>query len=261
MLKVTSGKTFEDRRDHAINRVLLSGPRRQEVASMRVEHLDLASIPRTVAVVGLKGSPSRRISLGDRDVLALKRWLSHRSRHRRIRTPDQGPLWIADKTGAALTGGGIYQLLRRRAVQAAYSRDAVRPHLFRHAMAHEALASGRSEAEGDGACRMEGSRDGGPLWREHGRAARAGGVRRVRLHRPLLSPAACRPGIRHASDCRGGRMFARSAPLSARQRLKPGPVPSGPFSGSMRRTAPRNCVTHTVTPRRVGGPLARALQI
>jgi site-specific recombinase XerD len=73
LLKATSGKTFEDRRDHAIIRVLLSGPRRQEVASMRVELLDLRSAVRTVGVIGLKGRPSRSIMLGDKDVLALKR--------------------------------------------------------------------------------------------------------------------------------------------------------------------------------------------
>ncbi|HEY3002493.1 MAG TPA: hypothetical protein VGJ44_09085, partial [Kribbellaceae bacterium] len=61
LLKVTSGKTFEDRRDHAIIRVLLKGPRRQEVASLHVEHLDLQSAVRTAAVVGLKGRPGRRI--------------------------------------------------------------------------------------------------------------------------------------------------------------------------------------------------------
>lgn len=98
-------------------------------------------------MIGLKGRPGRRIPLGDRDVLALKRWLNHRARHRRIRSADEGPLWIADKTGAALKGDGIYQMLRRRAVQAGYPPEAVRPHLFRHTMAHEALASGRSEAE------------------------------------------------------------------------------------------------------------------
>lgn len=70
LLKVTSGKTFEDRRDHALIRVLLHGPRRTEVISLRVEHLDLTSAIRTFAVVGLKGRPSRRIDLGSRDVLA-----------------------------------------------------------------------------------------------------------------------------------------------------------------------------------------------
>jgi site-specific recombinase XerD len=147
LLKVTSGKTFEDRRDHALIRVLLHGPRRTEVTSMRVEHLDLTSVIRTFAVIGLKGRPSRRIDLGDRDVLALKRWLNQRARHRSIRTPSEGPPWIAEKSGAALQGDGIYQMLRRRAVQAGYPREVIRPHLFRHTMAHEALSSGLSESE------------------------------------------------------------------------------------------------------------------
>ncbi|WP_344218704.1 site-specific integrase [Kribbella sancticallisti] len=147
LLKVTSGKSFEDRRDHALIRVLLHGPRRTEVTSMQVEHLDLTSVIRTFAVIGLKGRPSRRNELGDRDVLALKRWLNQRARHRRIRSTTEGPLWIAEKTGAALKGDGIYQMLRRRAVQAGYRREAIRPHLFRHTMAHEALASGMSESE------------------------------------------------------------------------------------------------------------------
>jgi integrase len=141
LLKVTSGKSFEDRRDHATIRLLLTGPRRQEVASMSVEDLDLTSVVRSAGIMGLKGRPSRRIPLGDRDVLALKRWLTHRARHRRISAPDEGPLWIAEKTGARLKGDGIYQMLRRRAVQAGYPREAVRPHLFRHTFAHEAKAS------------------------------------------------------------------------------------------------------------------------
>jgi site-specific recombinase XerD len=85
---------------------------------MHLEHLDLQSAVRTAALIGMKGRPSRRIPLGDRDVLALKRWLNHRARHRRIRSADQGPLWIADKTGATLKGDGTYQMLRRRAVEA-----------------------------------------------------------------------------------------------------------------------------------------------
>ena len=45
LLKVTSGKTFEDRRDLALIRVLLSGVRRQEVAELGVEDLDLRRRP------------------------------------------------------------------------------------------------------------------------------------------------------------------------------------------------------------------------
>jgi site-specific recombinase XerD len=52
LLKVTFGKTFEQRRDHAIIRVLLTGVRRQEIASLRVEDLDLSSTIKSAGVVG-----------------------------------------------------------------------------------------------------------------------------------------------------------------------------------------------------------------
>jgi hypothetical protein len=35
-----------------------------------------------------------------------------------------------------MTANGIYQMLRRRAVQAGYDRSAIWPHLFRHTRAH-----------------------------------------------------------------------------------------------------------------------------
>ncbi|WP_425554574.1 tyrosine-type recombinase/integrase [Kribbella sancticallisti] len=54
---------------------------------------------------------------------------------------------MAEKTGADLKGDGIYQMLRRRAVQAGYPREAVRPHLFRHTFAHEAKAAGMSDEQ------------------------------------------------------------------------------------------------------------------
>lgn len=38
-------------------------------------------------------------------------------------------------------------MLRRRAVQAGYPAETVRPHLFRHSFAHEFLASGGSESD------------------------------------------------------------------------------------------------------------------
>lgn len=147
LLKVTSGKGFEDRRDHAIVRVLLIGVRREEAATLRVQDLDLTSAIKSAAVIGLKGRPSRRVPLGDRDVLAIKRWLSHRSRHPRLGSPHEGPLWIADKTGRQLQGNGIYLMLRRRAAQAGYPRHLVRPHLFRHTFAHEFLAAGGAETD------------------------------------------------------------------------------------------------------------------
>ena len=42
---------------------------------------------------------------------------------------------------------GSIRCVRRRAVQAGYPRDAVRPHLFRHTRAHQHLADGGAEGD------------------------------------------------------------------------------------------------------------------
>jgi hypothetical protein len=41
---------------------------------------------------------------GDRDVLALRRWLGLRARNRRVSSGDSGPLWVAERTGDRLQG-------------------------------------------------------------------------------------------------------------------------------------------------------------
>jgi integrase len=64
-----------------------------------------------------------------------------------VSDPERGPLWIADRTGDRLKADGIYQMLRRRARQAAYSVGSIRPHRFRRTFPHEFLASGGSEAD------------------------------------------------------------------------------------------------------------------
>lgn len=146
LLRVTKGQSFEDRRDHALIRLLLTGARRQEITALRVEDVDLTSAIRSALVAGLKGRPGRRVPLGDKDALALRRWLTVRAQRPRC-DAQRGPLWVAGRSGAALNGNGIYQMLRRRAMQAGYPREAVRPHLFRHTFAHEFLAAGGAESD------------------------------------------------------------------------------------------------------------------
>lgn len=150
LLTVTSGKTFEDRRDHALIRVLLHGARRAEVAGLDVDSLDLVSRTKTAELMPLKGGSGRRIGLGDKDVLALQRYLRMRDQHPRIkRTRDRfpgQPLWIGVKTGVRLTGGGIYQILRRRVVQAGYEKNVIYTHLMRHTAVHEFLDSGGTDS-------------------------------------------------------------------------------------------------------------------
>ncbi|MDX6308450.1 MAG: hypothetical protein QOI06_1496 [Nocardioidaceae bacterium] len=77
----------------------------------------------------------------------MRRWLTARAKHPQMPYAARGPLWVTERSGAALTGNGIYQMLHRRTVQAGYPRDAVRPHLFRHTCAHEFLVAGGSESD------------------------------------------------------------------------------------------------------------------
>lgn len=157
LLEVTGGgraRTFEDARDYAIIRTLLHGARRAEVAGMDVDSLDLLSRAKTAELMPLKGGTGRRIGLGDKDVLAYQKYLRIRDQHPRIkRTRDRdkflgsgNPLWIGVKTGARLTGGGIYQILRRRAVQAGYDKSVIYTHLMRHTAVHEFLDAGGTDS-------------------------------------------------------------------------------------------------------------------
>ena len=143
LLTVTKGETFEDLRDHAVIRLLLTGMRRDEVTRLRVEDIDLQA--RQLVTVGLKGKAGRPVAFGHKTALALVRWLRVRASNRYAPSADSGPLWLAVRNRAALTGNGIYQMLRRRTEQAGHPRGSVRPHLFRHTRAHQHLADGGSE--------------------------------------------------------------------------------------------------------------------
>lgn len=160
MLTVTGGgkaKSFADKRDHAIIRMLLSGPRRTQIANLNVDDLDLVSAAKSVLLCGLKGGRAHRMGLGDKDALALTRWLRERAANgtsvtwgkinRQTRAKDDlgDALFISEKTGRRLTPGGIYQILRRRAVQAGYDKSVVWTHLFRHTAAHEFLDGGGTD--------------------------------------------------------------------------------------------------------------------
>ena len=91
LLQATSGPGFENRRDHAIIRVLMSGVRRTECAQMDLECLDLPN--RAARVVPLKGARTRAAAqgrvafLGDKAALALHRYLRERAHERYASSP------------------------------------------------------------------------------------------------------------------------------------------------------------------------------
>jgi site-specific recombinase XerD len=137
LLKVTDGQTFEQRRDHAILRLFMTGVRLNEMAGITVD--SLARDEQAVMVIG-KGDRGRWVPYNDRAAQALDRYWRMRRRHPFAHLD---ALWIGQR--GRLTASGITQLLRRRAKQAGVTD--VHPHRFRHDTAHRALAAGAAESD------------------------------------------------------------------------------------------------------------------
>jgi site-specific recombinase XerD len=136
LLEACAGRDFEARRDTALILLLVDvGPRRAEVAGMRLTDLDFDL---QVALVLGKGGRQRALPFGRKTAQALDRYL--RARHPRA---DLEWLWIG-KFGR-ITESGIAQVLRRRGRQAGL-KDCTRtssatrsPHLW--------LAEGGNETD------------------------------------------------------------------------------------------------------------------
>jgi site-specific recombinase XerD len=115
--------------------LLTTGLRRSECAGIMLDDLDLRG--QTVKVMG-KGRRERVVHVEDATALALRRYLRARRLHRLGDLPN---LWIGK--GGALTGGGLQQILQRRAERAGVDR--ANPHAWRHAFAHRWLSAGGTE--------------------------------------------------------------------------------------------------------------------
>ena len=136
LFKAMEGTDFEDRRDTAICRILLStGARVGEMIGMKIDHVDLKA--REVRVTG-KGRKVRDLPLGPKAYKSLVRYLRLRAAHKDGDTP-----WLWLGVRGRMTESGIAQLLRRRARQAGISY--LHPHMFRHTFSHEFLSAGGNE--------------------------------------------------------------------------------------------------------------------
>jgi site-specific recombinase XerD len=156
LLRVTSGKGFEQRRDHAILRLFIdTGIRLNEMAGLAIDDVDL-DVHDVVHVLG-KGSRGRAVPFGSKVGTALDRYLRDRVRHPQARLPN---LWIAQK--GAMTDSGIAQMVRRRGTQAGVEN--LHPHRFRHTFAHLWKTAG---GDGDDLMRLTG-------WRSRAMLARYG---------------------------------------------------------------------------------------
>jgi integrase/recombinase XerC len=139
ILRACQGRDFYSRRDAALLRVLLdTGGRRAGVASMRLEDLDLNV---GAAVLEQKGGGRYRVSLGQKAIRDLDRYLRIRPSHRNARSPK---VWIGDR--GDLTGSGVYQIVKARAEQAGIE-SRIFAHLFRHTFGHLMKAAGASDED------------------------------------------------------------------------------------------------------------------
>lgn len=127
---------FDGIRDFALMRLLLTtGLRRSECVGIMLDDIDLGT--QTVRVMG-KGRRERLVHVEDGTALALRRYLRGRRLHKDSALPN---LWLGKLGG--LGGGGIQQVLQRRARQAGVER--ANPHAWRHAFAHRWLSAGGTE--------------------------------------------------------------------------------------------------------------------
>jgi site-specific recombinase XerD len=139
LLKVCSGKGFDDRRDAALLRMFIdTGCRLSEITYLKVDDVDLRA--GEITVLG-KGRRERTVRCGAKGALALDRYLRDRKRHPRAQFTTA--LWIGTK--GAMTPSGLAQILERRCNQAKIPR--LHWHQLRHTAAHAWLAAGGEEGD------------------------------------------------------------------------------------------------------------------
>lgn len=139
LFRVTTGTSFDDRRDRAMLRVLLdAGIRRGELAGIRLEDVDRDLD--VIHVVG-KGRRPRPVPYDRETARDLDRYIDRARAHHAH--SDLPWLWLGKK--GRLTETGISQALRRRGREA--GMDGLHPHLFRHTWAHEMLSDGMQEGD------------------------------------------------------------------------------------------------------------------
>jgi integrase/recombinase XerC len=141
LLKARSGKTLTDRRDTAILRVFLdTGCRLSEVTNLRQGDVDGAL--QTIVVRG-KGNRVRVVSLADKTVAAMDKYLRQMEREWPERVGPKEWLWLGRQ--GRMTTSGITNVLHRQCDDAGVPR--LRWHQLRHTAAHVWLASGAAEGD------------------------------------------------------------------------------------------------------------------
>lgn len=139
LIKACQGKSFRDRRDEAVIRLMAeTGLRAGEVMAMQLNDVD---VHRGLATVHRgKGGKGRVVPFGAQTATALDRYLRLRRTHR---LADSGPLWVG---GGGKTIGyyGLNRSLKERAEAAGIGGFHL--HVLRHTAATRWLRAGGSES-------------------------------------------------------------------------------------------------------------------
>ncbi len=151
LLEVTGSgqaRDFTRARDHAVIRVLTEGVRRTELIQIQTGDLPMDLITQPfVRVVPLKGARSssegRIVPLSPSTGRAVTVYLRARRSHRHASPP---ALWLGTRNRGAMTGSGLYRMLKQLAIQAGYDPD-VHPHQFQHTFANDWLEGGGAEGD------------------------------------------------------------------------------------------------------------------
>jgi site-specific recombinase XerD len=139
LLRACDGRTFEDRRDAALIRLLYdTGIRLAECSGLTLDDVDVAD-RRDVTVLG-KGRKERSVPFGATTAQALGRYLRVRRQHAQAARPE---FWIGLR--GKMTPSGIRQTLERRGIEAGIGP--VTPHRLRHSFAHAWLRAGGEETD------------------------------------------------------------------------------------------------------------------
>lgn len=134
------GKTFVDRRDEAVIRLLIDcGLRVSELTGIDLDRLDLDA---ESIVVTAKGARVRAAYFGAKTGQALDRYIRARALHRQA----SGAALFLGQRGR-FTPDGVRERLKVRADMAGLDPAAIHPHRFRHTNAHDFLLAGGQERD------------------------------------------------------------------------------------------------------------------
>jgi site-specific recombinase XerD len=142
LLAVTSGKSFEDRRDAALLRIFFdTGARRAEVANLKwsADERDVDLATGQIRLFG-KGRRERYTQLSPKTIEALEAYIRARRSHPRA---DEPWLWLGRK--GRLTDSGIAQAIRDIGMRAGI--PGLHPHVLRHSWRHHAASAGMSRED------------------------------------------------------------------------------------------------------------------